>query len=100
MLPFLHRLSAILFYVLGSSFFLAYIFLRNSILGVWPAVWLQVADLPLIFVGLFYGGLSLYRSIERPESPSRALPWVIGVPLIVTFITLAVCNFWPAGPIF
>ncbi len=95
----LHQLSSFFFYVLGGSFFLAYLLLRN---GVWPtasALWLQVADLPFAFAAITYGGLSLYSSLATPGKPSRALAIAIGVPLALLFIVLVILNFWGVGPL-
>ncbi len=94
----LHRLSAFFFYVLGGSFFVAYLLLRNS---VWPqasALWLQVADLPFALSAILYGGLSLYASLSTPGKPSRLLAWGIAVPLGLLFVLLLVMNFWGVGP--
>ena len=97
MLRYLQSLSAFLFYLLGGSFFLAYLLLRNNILSRWDAAWLQTADLPLAFVCLLYGGLSLYISVQgRSEKPSLALPFLIGLPLFLLFCFLVTMNFWGA----
>ena len=99
MLRFLHSLSGVLFYILGGAFFLAYLFLRNDIIPMWSAWWMQVADLPLGLVALLYGGLSLYFSVHSTGGKSKALPWIIGVPLVALFIGLLVLNFWPKAPV-
>ncbi|MBI3618576.1 hypothetical protein HY213_00905 [Candidatus Peregrinibacteria bacterium] len=92
MLKFLHQLSAVFFYLLGGSFFVAYLFLRNNIGDTWPAWWLQVADLPLALSALMYGGLSLYQSLTI-KGHSRALGWTIGVITGVFFLFLVFLNF-------
>lgn len=96
MLMFLHQLSGIVFYILGLSFFVAWVMMKNAIAPVPAAVWMQIGDLPLAFSAIVYGGLSLYRSV-RPASGSvpTMLPWIIGVPLAVFFALLLVINFWP-----
>lgn len=91
----LHRLSAVLFFVLGLTFALAYILFRNGIAGAWPLWWLQVADLPLLLAGLVYGSISIERSLQRPSAPSRALPSVIFVPAFLLFMFFVFLNFWP-----
>lgn len=96
MIRYLHTLSAILFYVLGSSFFLAYVLFRNN---VWEAAslrWLQIGDMPLLLAGLLYGGLSVYRSMHDDTSHSTVMLIAIGFPLVVLFITMLILNFWPA----
>ena len=95
MVHFLHRLSGFTFYLLGLSFFGAYIVLRNDIGQViWPATWLQVADLPLAFTSIIYGGTSLYLSLKNPERPSRILAIMITIPLVALFGSLVFLNFY------
>ena len=90
----LHRLSAILFFLLGLTFVLAYVLFRNEIAGAWPLWWLQVADLPLLLAGLTYGSISIERSLEQP-TPSRLLPYVIFIPALLLFLFFALLNFLP-----
>ena len=92
---FLHRLSAILFSILGLTFALAYILFRNEIAGAWPLWWLQVADLPLLLTGLTYGSISIERSLQQPSASSRLLPYTIFVPAGLLFLLFATLNFWP-----
>jgi len=89
----LHRISAVLFYLLGTSFFVGYLLYANLIGGLWPAWWMQVADLPLILSAMLYGGLSLFLSISKTEKSSIAAV-VIGVPLVALFTFLLLLNFW------
>jgi len=91
----LHRLSAILFSVLGLTFALAYVLFRNEIAGSWPLWWLQVADLPLLLTGLTYGSISIERSLWSPSSPSTVLPFIIFIPTGLLFLLFATMNFWP-----
>jgi hypothetical protein len=91
----IHQLSAFFFYVLGATFFIAYMLLAKSVLGVWPAWWMQVADLPLVLTSLLYAGMSLYLSLRSSERHSWRLALSIGAPLIVFFVLLLVLNFWP-----
>ena len=93
MTRFVHQLSAIFFYALAASFFLAWVLMKNLILVQPSAVWLQTADLPLAFSALTYGGLSLYLSVRSEDS--KILPWLIGVPLVIFFGVILVLNFWP-----
>lgn len=89
----LRTLSAVSFYVLGGSFFLATLFIRNDVGGSDAAIWLQVADLPLALSAFIFGGMSLYVSL-RPDRPSRILAWGIGVPLSLLFLFLVFLNFY------
>ena len=96
MTHFLQRLSGFCFYLLGTSFIVAWVMLKQNLYGTEEAVWMQSADLPLIFSGLVYGGLSLYLSLRHPEEPSTLLAWMIGVPLGAFFGLLLLLNFWPS----
>lgn len=95
MLTFLHQLSGVVFYALGLSFFVAWLLMKNAIVPVPAAVWMQIGDLPLAFSAIVYGGLSLYGSLRSAGKIPTALPWMIGVPLAVFFGLLLVMNFWP-----
>ena len=90
----LHQLSGIFFYVLGTTFFVAYLLLRNDVVAPWPVWWLRIADLPLVLVAMFYGGTSLYLSVKPAEGPARLQPLAIAVPLGLLFGLLVVLNFW------
>ncbi len=90
---FLHTLSAILFYILGTSFFLAIVLRQNAIAGTAPQVWMDIADLPLLLTGLLYGGVSLYRSVRNDEHVSHALIVGLALPLGILFSLLLITNF-------
>ena len=95
MLRSLHQLSGFFFSLLGASFFVAYVLLKNRLWMTESAVWMQIADLPLVFSAIVYGGLSLYLSLRHPEHPATSLPWLIGTPLALFFGVILVMNFWP-----
>ena len=96
MLTTLHRLSAAFFYLLGASFFIAYVLMRNSLWADPATIWMQVADLPLAASAMIYGGTSVYLSLRGDlDHPSKALPWVIAIPLVLIFTVMVVMNFWP-----
>ena len=90
----MHQLSAFFFYLLGSSFFVAYVMFRQSFGWQWPVWWMQVADLPLAASAILYGGLSVYLSMSGKKGSSKTIAWLIGVPLGGFFIFLVVLNFW------
>lgn len=90
----LSLLSALVFYPLGMSAFLAYLFLRNDILTPWPAFWLRVVDLPLVGAGLVLGAIALHKSLSDSQT-SRGLGWLIGMTATVLFALAVVLNFWP-----
>ncbi len=93
MIAQLHRISSIAFYVLGGTFFLAYLMMRNGIAANASATWMQVADLPFALAALAFGGLSFYRSLT-PGKDSKSLALGIGLPLAAFFLLLLVLNFW------
>lgn len=90
---FLHQLSAIAFYVLGLSFFVAYALLRRQVGDTWPAWWMQVAELPLALSALLYGGLSVYLSVRGRQGTAWPLAILIGLPLATFFALLVAMNF-------
>ncbi len=94
MTSYLHKLSGILFYIFGTFFFVAYLFLRNEIIPAWAKWWLNAMDLPMAVISILYGGISLYLSLKRPESTSKGLAIAIAVPLVALFTLIVVLNFW------
>jgi len=94
MLNSFYRTSAFLFYLLGASLFLAFLFVYNKIAIIEMSWWLQRADLPFAIAALMYGGMSIYRSLHTKEEFSPILATLIALPLIAFFIFLVVLNFW------
>tara|TARA_B100000315_G_C14182462_1_gene409556 strand:+ start:106 stop:432 length:327 start_codon:yes stop_codon:yes gene_type:complete len=92
----LHKISAVLFYVGGCSFFGAYLLMTNQLYTPWSQWWLSIADLPLILCGLLYGGSSLYLSVTVPNKSSPVLRLFIVIPLAALFTFLIVLNYWEA----
>ncbi len=86
MLRYLHLLSAVLFYILGASFFTAYVLVQNRISGSLPLAWLSYGILPLLLSGMLYGGLSIYRSLQGEKGTSKILLFTIGLPLFLVFV--------------
>ncbi len=97
MLRFLHTLSAILFYVLAGTFFLALMLATNNVAAHASRVWMDISDLPLLCSGLLFGGLSLYRSIRRDSDMSHALLAGIALPLLILFSIFLIANFLPVS---
>jgi hypothetical protein len=93
MLRLLHQLAAFFFYILGLTFFAAYLLLRHGLGGMWPAWWLQVADLPLALCAILYGGMSMHASLAGVKHP-RVLAGIISIPLIAVFLLLLFVNFF------
>lgn len=96
-LHYLHTLSAVLFYILGTTFFLAYVLMHNGIAATASLAWLHTGDMPLLLSGLLYGGLSVYRSLQDEASSSKALMLGILIPLAILFLLLLAVNFGPAA---
>ncbi|UPA22528.1 hypothetical protein K8942_05790 [Candidatus Peribacteria bacterium] len=95
MARYLHTLSATLFYILGLSFFVAYVLSYNDIAVLPSQTWMQIADLPLVASALLYGGVSVYRSLTHEREPSRSIALIIGVPLALIFVITTILSFWP-----
>lgn len=95
----LHRFSAVLFYLLGLSFFAAYLLMRNGIMSLEAAWWLQRADLPLLGSAMLFGGVSFYRSVRPRGAPSPILALLIMLILLALFALLIMLNFWEALPL-
>ena len=95
MIPYLHRLTAVLFYLLAGSFFGAYLLFYNGIGGTLPKWWLMIGDLPLALAAVLYGGTSLYLSVKPKNGDSGSLLMTIFIPLTLIFSALVVMNFWP-----
>jgi len=91
---FIKSLSGFFFYLLGSSYFVAYLLHFNQIGGLWGRWWMDIADLPFALTALLYGGSSLYSSITTKDQKSFAAIFIIGVPLIAVFCFLCALNFW------
>ena len=92
----LHTVSAITFYLLASSFFLAYVFVYNDVHATEAAWWLQVADLPLVASAMVYGGTSLYTSVIPEEKSSPVFGGILTGVLGLMFVGVVVLNFWGA----
>ena len=94
MIRYLHTLSAALFYILGSAAFIAYVMQTNNIAVAASTEWLNASDLPLLCIGLLYGGLSLYRSLTNENKASRTLGLSIGIPLLILFLLFVSLKFF------
>ncbi|PIR53611.1 hypothetical protein COU76_00095 [Candidatus Peregrinibacteria bacterium CG10_big_fil_rev_8_21_14_0_10_49_10] len=94
MIKHLQKLTAVLFFSLGSTFFASYLLLQNGLSAPWPEWWLSVADLPMILCALLYGGSSLYLSVAIPKKKSIGLALCIGIPLAALFLFCVVLNYW------
>lgn len=92
-LQYLHALGGAMFFLLAGSLYVAYVLLKNGIGDAIPEWWLSVADLPTVFTGCLYGGLSFYRSLLRGDVHHRGIAATIAVPLLIAFFSLLAVNF-------
>ncbi len=95
MLRYFHTVSAVLFYILGSSVFAAYVLHRNGIWADGTMQWMLSVMLPLLACGLLYGGLSLYTSVQSTSGRSAGLATVLALVSILVFSAFAILTFWP-----
>lgn len=93
MLKFLQQLSATCFFILGITFFVAFLLLRNEIQMIWSAWWMQVADLPLLVSAVTYGATSFILSVKgRAITPILI---ILVTAVSVAFLgTAIILNFW------
>lgn len=95
MLHFLHKLSAVLFTLLGLALFGAEVLWRQNLWMPWSRVLLTTIPLPLIAVGLLYGGLSIVLSSQEGKGRESFLTPVIGVACLILFAIFALLRLWP-----
>lgn len=99
MARYLQNLSGVLFYVLGISFFAAYLLELNQVI-TWGFWWMKVADVPLALVAIIYGGTSTYLSIRPNDNkPAIGIAWTIGIVLTCVLVAVVVMNFWNILPV-
>lgn len=96
MIEQIRRISGIMFYVMGSVFFLLYFVHRNEFLGQWPRWLMEVFDQSFIFVTLLYAGTSFFLSITDPKKPSKVAIYGVNIPLVCLFLILLLLNYWNA----
>lgn len=93
MLQFLHQLSAWVFYVLGTSFFAAYLGVRQNVVAPLSLWWLNVLDLPLLISGLLYGASSVILSITDHDRPSVTATVSVLLPAALILLAVLILNF-------
>jgi len=94
-LHFLHKLSAILFTLLGLALFGVEVLWRQNVWMPWSQVLLTTIPTPLIATGLLYGGLSIVLSARDGHRNRTIVGSVIGVICIILFTIFAVLRLWP-----
>lgn len=94
MLTFLHKLSAVLFTLLGLALFVVEVAWKQGFWMPWSQVALTTIPLPLIAIGLLYGGLSIVTSAK--EGGGRAFVGsIVGFACLALFAVFALLRLWP-----
>jgi len=88
----LRRVSAFLFYCLGTVMIVLIVLVQRKYASAELAPILSVLDLPLLLIGVLFGGSSLYVSLVK-DKRSVPLLIVIFLPLVVLFVVFAYLNF-------
>jgi len=88
----LRRASGFLFYTVGIIALVLLVLSRRGIAPAFTGQLIPIIDLPLLFVGMLYGGTSLYVSLTREKS-STVLAVSIFVPLGLLFLFFCWLNF-------
>jgi hypothetical protein len=88
----LRRASGFLFYAAGIITLVLIVLSRRGITVMQTDRLLPVIDLPLLFIGMLYGGTSLYGSLTRGRS-SPVLGASIFVPLGILLLFFLWLNF-------
>jgi hypothetical protein len=90
---YLHQLSAALFYLLGLTFFAAYVVYRNGLGTEMPLRLLTEGELPFLACAMLYGATSVILSVDETGS-SKSLRLGVGIPMFVIFVAFVILNFW------
>lgn len=90
----LRRASALLFYIFGSLLIIVVVLVRRGMMpdALQPVV--STLDLPILFIGMIFGGSSLYVSLTK-GTRSPLLMVVIFLPLAALFGFFCYINFVP-----
>lgn len=94
MLHFLHKLSAVLFTLLGLALFGVEVLWKQAVWMPWSQVLLTTIPLPLAAIGLLYGCLSIALS-AREGGGRAAVGIVVGIASILLFAAFALLRLWP-----
>lgn len=94
MLHFLHKLSAVLFTLLGLALFGVEVLWRQALWLPWSRVLLVTIPMPLVAIGLLYGCLSIVLSAK--EGGGRPVVGaIVGIASIALFAAFAFLRLWP-----
>jgi hypothetical protein len=93
-LHFLHKLSAVLFTLLGLALFGVEILWRQGVWMPWSQVLLTTIPTPLVAIGLLYGCLSIVLS-AREGRGRPIVGTIVGIVAIAAFAAFALLRIWP-----
>lgn len=96
--PVIRKTAMVCFYLLGASFFVAYMLWRNKLLGGLPLLWMQIADLPLLLCGLIFGAASILKGLGEREGVMSLIGWCLAAPLTLLFLGFVLLTFWDVLP--
>ena len=88
----LHRISAVLFYILGITVIAGIVLIARGVMVETLTTLLNVLDLPLLFVGMLYAGSSLVLSMTKDKVSVGLSITVFGF-LAVLFAVFVYLNF-------
>ncbi len=88
----LRKASAAVFYLLGALTIVAIVLVNRGIAVGSLSLFLNVVDLPLLFMGILFGGSTLVSSLSR-DKISLSLTLVVFLPLLIAFGFFAWINF-------
>lgn len=94
MLHFLHKLSAVLFTLLGLALFCVEVLWKQGLWMPWSRVLLTTIPMPLIAIGLLYGGLSVALS-AKDDGNRTVVGSIVGILCIALFAAFALLRLWP-----
>lgn len=89
----LHRASAFLFFLLGATILILMILTRHGFMAGTLTPILYSLDLPLLGIGMLYGGTSLYRSLSHEHEYSLGKILLIAIPLAILFCAFTYFDF-------
>ena len=93
MLAALRSTAGLCFYLLGASFLVGVVLLQTP-MAAEASYWMQIADLPLAFSAVVFGGVSLYMSVHPTGKSSPFAATILMATLGGFFSVLVALNFW------
>jgi hypothetical protein len=88
----LRRASTALFYLLGSLTIMAIVLVQRDVFVMYASRFLAVVDLPLLLVGMLYGGSALCESAASGRSRT-ILATIVFTVITLLFVLFCYLNF-------